>query len=225
VFTGTRVEALEPGDKVRARLSNGRSEDFDLVIQATGVKPNIGFLANSPVRCLQGVLVDETLQTAVPGVYAAGDCAEAFDPVVGKTIVSAIQPNAVDQAYVAAMNMAGHRNQLRGVTQINVLDTLGLVSTSFGQWEGVPGGDHVELADPQRFRYLRLEFKDDVVVGANSLGMTEHVGVMRNLVERGVRLGRWKEALKQDPTRLMEAYLASAQAQGEWQGRSRGSSR
>ncbi|MBU6271526.1 MAG: FAD-dependent oxidoreductase [Betaproteobacteria bacterium] len=225
VFTGTRVEALEPGDKVRARLSNGRSEDFDLVIQATGVRPNIGFLANSPVRCLQGVLVDETLQTAVPGVYAAGDCAEAFDPVVGKTIVSAIQPNAVDQAYVAAMNMAGHRNQLRGVTQINVLDTLGLVSTSFGQWEGVAGGDHVEIADPQRFRYLRLEFKDDVVVGANSLGMTEHVGVMRNLVERGVRLGRWKEALKQDPTRLMEAYLASAQAQGEWQGRSRGTAR
>jgi hypothetical protein len=50
-------------------------------------------------RCLVGVLTDEHLQTNVPGVYAAGDCAEAFDKVSGKTIVSAIQPNAADQAY------------------------------------------------------------------------------------------------------------------------------
>ena len=111
------------------------------------------------------------------------------------------------------------------ILMLAVQGKLGLDDPIGRYVEGVPGGDHVELADPQRFRYLRLEFKDDVVVGANSLGMTEHVGVMRNLVERGVRLGRWKEALKQDPTRLMEAYLASAQAQGEWQGRSRGSSR
>jgi NADPH-dependent 2,4-dienoyl-CoA reductase/sulfur reductase-like enzyme len=45
-----------------------------------------------------GVLTDEHLQTNVPGVYAAGDCAEAFDKVSGKTIVSAIQPNAAEQA-------------------------------------------------------------------------------------------------------------------------------
>ena len=87
------------------------------------------------------------------------------------------------------------------------------------------GGDHVEVTDPERFRYLRLEFKGDVMVGANSLGMTEHVGVMRNLVERGVHLGKWKDELVKDPTRLMEAYLGSAQAQGDWQGKSRGSSR
>ena len=72
------------------------------MISATGVQPNIGFLENSGIVCLQGVLTDERLQTNVPGVYAAGDCAEAFDAVTGKTIVSAIQPNAADQAYVAA---------------------------------------------------------------------------------------------------------------------------
>ena len=44
-----------------------------------------------------GVLTDEHLQTNVPGVYAAGDCAEAFDKVSGRTIVSAIQPNAAEQ--------------------------------------------------------------------------------------------------------------------------------
>jgi hypothetical protein len=52
---------------------------------------------------------------------------------------------------VAALNMvAGQgRTELPGVTQINVLDTLGLISASFGHWEGVPGGEHVELTDPR----------------------------------------------------------------------------
>ena len=225
VYTGTKVESLEPGNRIRANFSNGQCEEFDLVIQATGVKPNIGFLSGSPIKCLQGVLVDEKQMTSVEGVYAAGDCAEAFDWVTGKTIVSAIQPNAVDQAYVAAMNMAGRRTVSRGVTTINVLDTLGLISTSFGQWQGVPGGEHAELVDEENFRYLRLEFKDDVLVGANSLGMTDHVGVLRNLVEGAIRLGPWKDRLLQDPTRLMEAYLAAAQAQENWQGRARGTAK
>lgn len=217
--------ALGANHSVKVRFSDGRVEEFDLVIQATGVRPNIEFLAGGDVKCLLGVLVDERMQTSMPGIYAAGDCAEAFDSASGKTIVSAIQPNAVDQAYVAAMNMAGGNAKLNGVTQINVLDTLGLVSTSFGQWQGVPGGEHAELVDEEHFRYLRLEFDGDRLIGANSLGVTEQVGVMRGLVERGVPLGHWKTRLLQDPTRLTEAYLASAQAQENWQGRSRGSSK
>ena len=225
VRTSTKVEAIEPGANVKVRLTGGHVEEFDLVIQATGVRPNIGFLAGSPIKALVGVLTDEKMQTTVPGIYAAGDCAEAYDPVTKQTIVSAIQPNAVDQGYVAAVNMAGGSADATVVTQINVLDTLGLVSTSFGQWQGVPGGEHAELVDPERFRYLRLEFDQDVLVGANSLGMTDHVGVMRGLVEGGIRLGAWKDRLLADPTRLMEAYLATAQAQEQFQGRSRGTVR
>lgn len=225
VYTGTKVEALEAANPIAAKFSDGRTEEYDLVIQATGVKPNIGFLSGSAVKCLQGILVDEQMQTSVPGIYAAGDCAEAFDSASGKTIVSAIQPNAVEQAYVAAINMAGGKTTQDGVTQINVLDTLGLISTSFGQWEGVEGGDHVEVTNEADFKHLRLEFKGDVMVGANSLGMTEHVGVLRNLVENAVPLGDWKDRLMEDPTRLMEAYLANAQFQGDWQGRARGSAK
>ncbi|HAL37044.1 MAG TPA: FAD-dependent oxidoreductase [Polaromonas sp.] len=222
VFIGTRVEAIEPGTPLKVRLSGGQTVEADLVISATGVKPNIGFLEHSGITCLQGVLTDEHLQTSVPGIYAAGDCAEAFDKVSGKTIVSAIQPNAAEQARVAALNMVGQQVELNGVTQINVLDTLGLISTSFGNWEGVPGGEQVVLtdrgADGGKGRHLSLQFKDDVMVGCNSVGWTEHVGVMRGLVEGAVHLGPWKEVLKQDPTKLMEAYLASAQAQGQWSG-------
>jgi NAD(P)H-nitrite reductase large subunit len=216
VFTGTRVEAIETHAPLRVRLSNGQQLECDLVISATGVKPNMGFLEHSGVRCLLGVLTDEHMQTNVPGVYAAGDCAEAFDKVSGKTIVSAIQPNAAEQARVAALNMVGQRAELRGVTQINVLDTLGLISTSFGDWQGVPGGEHVELTDRVGSgggRHLSLQFSGDRLVGCNSIGWTEHVGAMRGLVEGQVRLGEWKQRLIDDPTQLMPAYLASAQAQ------------
>ncbi|WP_119288800.1 NAD(P)/FAD-dependent oxidoreductase [Azohydromonas sediminis] len=213
VFTGARVEAIEPHVPLRVRLSTGDHLEADLVISATGVKPAIGFLENSEIKCLQGVLTDEHMQTTVPGIYAAGDCAEAFDKVSGKTVVSAIQPNAADQARVAGLNMVGLKAELKGVTQINVLDTLGLISASFGNWQGVPGGDHVELTDRDAGKHLSLQFAGDRLVGCNSIGWTEHVGVMRGLVEGQVSLGEWKDKLLADPTLLMEAYLARAQAQ------------
>ncbi|PVE06259.1 NAD(P)/FAD-dependent oxidoreductase [Limnohabitans sp. Rim28] len=239
VFTGTKVEAIgrgaekgllgklaaavglasdETGGPLQVRLSNGQTVEADLVISATGVRPAIGFLKDSGITCLQGVLTDEHLQSNVPGIYAAGDCAEAFDMVSGKTIVSAIQPNAAEQARVAALNMLGQKAVLKGVTQINVLDTLGLISTSFGNWEGVAGGQSAVLTDKAAGRHLSLQFKDDVMVGCNSVGWTEHVGVMRGLVEGQVHLGDWKDRLMHDPTKLVDAYLDCAQGQGRWSG-------
>ena len=206
--------AAAPAAPMLVRLSTGQRLEADLVISATGVRPNIGFLEHSAVRCLVGVLTDEHLQTNVPGIYAAGDCAEAFDKVSGTTIVSAIQPNAAEQARVAALNMVGQVAALKGVTQINVLDTLGMISASFGKWDGVPGGEQVELVDRAAGKLLSLQFGGDKLVGCNSVGWTEHVGVMRGLVEGEVKLSpEWQQRLKHDPTLLMEAYLANAQGQ------------
>lgn len=218
VHTGTRVEAITPAGNgaLNVKLSDGSEQQADLVISATGVRPNIEFLRDSSIKCLQGILVDERMQTSVPGIYAAGDCAEAFDAVTGQTIVSAIQPNAVEQARCAAINMAGGQAVQRGVTQINVLDTLGLVSTSFGQWQGVAGGDHVELTDADAFRHIRLEFDGDVLVGANAIGLTDHVGVLRGLIESRVPLGHWKETLLADPLRLPDAFVAATRKQTQW---------
>jgi NAD(P)H-nitrite reductase large subunit len=216
VHTGARVDAIERDATpvMKVKLSSGQTLQADLVISATGVRPNIGFLQDSGVRCLVGVLTDEHLQTSAPGVYAAGDCAEAFDKVSRKTIVSAIQPNAAEQARVAALNMVGQRAELKGVTQINVLDTLGLISASFGNWEGVPGGQQAQLTEGHR--HLSLQFDADRLVGCNAVGWTQHVGVMRGLVEGQVKLGGWKDKLMEDPTLLMEAYLACAQGQHEY---------
>ena len=99
MFTGTRVESIEPGTPLTVRLSNGKTMQADLVISAAGVRPAIEYVENSGISCLLGVLTDEHLQTNVPGIYVAGDCWEAFDNVSGKMIVSAIQPNAAESFY------------------------------------------------------------------------------------------------------------------------------
>ena len=90
-----------------------------------------------------------------------------------------------------------------------------MISASFGKWDGVEGGQHVELLDEAAGKLLSLQFDHEKLVGCNSIGWTQHIGVMRGLVEGEVKLGPWRERLMDDPTLLMEAYLDSAQAQGE----------
>jgi len=218
VHTSTRVEAIarDASGAMAVTLSNGERATADLVISATGVKPNIEFLTGSGVACGQGVLADARLRTSVEGIYAAGDCAEAYDAMLERHVVSAIQPNAADQAHCAGLNMVGRATSLQCVTQINVLDTLGLISSSFGSWEGVAGGDHVERQDDPNDRYIRLEFDGERLVGANTIGLTEHIGVLRGLIQSRVALGDWKRQLMDDPLSLNEAYLACAQAQSAW---------
>jgi NADPH-dependent 2,4-dienoyl-CoA reductase/sulfur reductase-like enzyme len=215
VFTSTKVTAIEStGDSqnpLKVKLDNGKNMVADLVISATGVKANIAFLKDSGIATRDGVLVDERMQTNIPGIYAAGDAAQAKEFNTGEQIVNAIQPNAADQAQIAALNMVGKSARSLGTMAINVLDTLGLISSSFGQWMGVAGGEHAELMDDDNFKYIRLEFEDDVLVGATSLGLTEHVGILRGLIQSKVRLREWKDHLLKDPIRITEAYIACTQ--------------
>ena len=216
VHTSTRAESIEQigGGKLRVNLSTGSSVDADLVISATGVASNMEFVSDSGLRTDQGVVVNDYLQTSDEDVYAAGDVCQGKDFNTGEYSVQAIQPTAVEHAKVAATNMVrGHRSEHVGNVNMNVLDTIGLVSASFGMWMGVPGGESAELINEEGHKYLNLQFEDDVLVGASSLGLTQHVGVLRGLIQSQTRLGPWKERLKKDPLRLMEAYLACSQAQ------------
>jgi NAD(P)H-nitrite reductase large subunit len=149
-----------------------------------------------------------------PDIYAAGDVARGKDFCTGGDSVQAVQPTAANHARIAARNMAGRATPHRGSINMNVLASLRLVSASFGQWMGVDGGDSSELSDPESFSFLNLQFQDDVLVGASSLGLTEHVGVVRGLIQSRVRLGAWKARLRKDPTRIMEAYVGRPQAVG-----------
>lgn len=220
VHCSTRVEAIElataEGAPLRVKLSNGEVLEVDLVISATGVKPNLDFLEGSGLELDQGLLVDDHMQTNIKDVYAAGDVAQVRDFSTGEKTVNMIQPAAADDARIAAQNMMGQGTSTQGSLAMNVLDTLGLIAASFGQWWGAEGGQSVELQNKDEFSYMRLEFLDDVLIGATSLGLTNHVGVMRGLIQGKIHLGEWKDHLLEDPTRLMEAYLACAQSQSTW---------
>ena len=213
VLTSTRVTGLaDEGSQVRLHLDGAPSVTADLVVCATGVAPNVDFLDGSGVAIGDGVLVDERLRTNVDRIYAAGDVAQGPAFPTGTKEVHAIQPTASEHGRIAARNMAGHDTPYRGSLSMNVLNTLGLVSSSFGVWTGVDGGERAVVSDPDRFKYLRLEFDGDRVVGALAIGLTQHVGVIRGLVQTQVPLGAWKQALCEDPHRVMDAYLDRTQA-------------
>jgi len=208
VHTGVRVEAIE-ADGVR--LGGGAFVSADLVITATGVRPNVAFLDGSGVKVEQGILIDRQFRTSVADIYAAGDVAQGLDFCTGNYAVHAIQPTATDHGHLAAVNMSGRDAEYEGSVNMNVLDTIGLLSCSFGRWEGVDGGEHAELYAPDDYRYLSLQFEDDRLIGANAVGLYQHVGVLRGLIQRRTALGEWKDRLLSDPTRLMEAYMATTQ--------------
>lgn len=220
VVTSAGVSRIDRGSDhgadapLTVTLTTGDKLDCDLVIVAAGVAPNVAFLEGTSVHVAKGVLVDAKLETSVKGIYAAGDVAEAPDLFTGAHLVAAIQPNAADQARVAALNMAGRNTQLNGVLAINVLNTLGLISTSFGQWWGEAadtGGQGIEHVDEARSRYLSLQFKNDVLIGATSIGLTEHVGALRGLIHGQVKLGAWKDRLLAAPLQFVDAYVATSQ--------------
>lgn len=211
VYTSTSVEEIDANN---VQLDNKQSLAADLVIMATGIKANVGFLNNTSIKVDSGILVNEYLQTSDVDIFAAGDVAQGKDFSTNNFSVHAIQPTAADHGRIAANNMAGKKTRHQGSIIMNVLDTVGLISSSFGLWMGAEGGDYIELQDPSQHRYLNLQFKDDVLVGASSVGLTEHVGVVRGLIQSKIKLGKWKSRLKADPTRLMEAYLGCTQAVG-----------
>ncbi|MBL6959033.1 MAG: NAD(P)/FAD-dependent oxidoreductase [Rhodospirillales bacterium] len=214
VLTSTKVTELEPTgeqpDSLKVDLDNGKSINAHLVVVATGVQSNTGFLKGSGVKIEDGIIVDNRMQSSVDGIYAAGDVAQGPD-IAGGWMVHAVQPTAVDHARIAALNMAGREARYKGSLNMNVLDTAGLVSSSFGQWQGVDGGTTVEAVDADTYRYMSLSFDGDRLVGALSLGHTDHIGVIRGIIQSGLALGDWKDRLAEDPTRVMEAYLACTQ--------------
>jgi NADPH-dependent 2,4-dienoyl-CoA reductase/sulfur reductase-like enzyme len=216
VQTGARVTKVEHRksageDRLTVDLDNGGKLPAHLVVVAAGVKSNTAFLKGSGVEIGAGIKVDEHLRSSVDNIYAAGDCAEGLDFSTGQWAVHAIQPTATEHGRIAAMNMAGKPITYQGSLIMNVLDTIGLISVSFGKWDGIKGGDRSVVVDEDGFRYLRLEFDGDRLIGCLSLGRTDHVGVLRGLIQSRRALGQWKDVLMQDPQRFMEAYVGCSQ--------------
>src|SRR5581483_6595231 len=118
----------------RVSLANGQSIDADLVVVATGIRPNLEFVKGSGIHIDQGIVVDSHMRTSIPHVYAAGDVAQGPDLLGDKPAVHAIQPTAVDHGRIAGANMAGQSIAYAGSLLMNILDACGLQCASFGRW-------------------------------------------------------------------------------------------
>jgi len=182
VETGVEVGSFRGRRKVKGlRLQNGDRIKADAYVAATGVKPNIEFLEGSKVETDWGVIVDQTLSTNMPGIWAAGDVAETRDRLSGERYVHAIWPNAVAQGAVVAERMLGYDISYAGSESMNSLRHLGIPLIAAG---ASSGRETLRLA---RDGWLRKIFLDDGrITGYRLAGNIGGAGVYRSLMLRGV---------------------------------------
>jgi 3-phenylpropionate/trans-cinnamate dioxygenase ferredoxin reductase subunit len=108
LIAGAAVEALEGDGRVeRVRLAGGRTIDCSAVVAGVGVAPRTGLAEAAGLRVDNGVLADATLRTSAPGVFAAGDVANAEHPFYGRRVRVEHWASALNQGPCAARNMLG----------------------------------------------------------------------------------------------------------------------
>jgi NAD(P)H-nitrite reductase large subunit len=215
VRTAAKLQAIEDvGGRKRLRFEGSGDIDADIVIMATGIRPNLQWLEGSGVRVNRGVVVDDHLRSSVPEVYAAGDVAEGRDSVSGELAVHAIEPTAMEHGRIVGANMAGQPLAYRGSLLMNIVDVAHLEIASFGAWDSATA-EVFTAVQPERPAYRKLLWQGDRLIGAIILGVstdiwtTNDVGMLKGLVQSGSGLGTWKELLRRNPFDIKKAFLAS----------------
>ncbi len=216
VYTGCSVVGIEGSRRKTVALSDGQRLSANLVIVSTGIRPNIGFLTGSGIRTEQGIVVDATCQTNVPGIYAAGDVAQGPNLLGGPPAIHAIQPTAVDHGRVAGANMAARPCTYPGSLVMNVLDIAGMHCASFGRWQET--SDRTQMWNAARPVYRKLVWDGTRLVGGIIVGPVEDttmltdVGMLKGLIQSQVDLSKWKAYLVERPWDLRRVYVASRAA-------------
>jgi NAD(P)H-nitrite reductase large subunit len=215
IHTGATLTAIqEDNGRRRLRFRDGEDILADVVIMATGIRTNLGWLNGSGLRINRGILVDDHLRSSVPNVYAGGDVAEGRDLVTGEPAVHAIEPTAMEHGRIAGANMAGRETSYPGSLLMNVVGVCGLEIASFGAWDD-PSAEVVTALRPERAAYRKLLWKGDRITGAMILGLAKDVctmndlGMLKGLVQSGHGLGAWKERLARNPFDLKTAFVGS----------------
>jgi 3-phenylpropionate/trans-cinnamate dioxygenase ferredoxin reductase component len=109
MLLGTGVERFEGGSAVeRVRTSDGRTVECDFVVVGVGVRPRTELAARAGIAIENGVLADARLRTGAPGVFVAGDVANAYHPFYGERVRVEHWANALHQGPLVARTMLGH---------------------------------------------------------------------------------------------------------------------
>jgi NADPH-dependent 2,4-dienoyl-CoA reductase/sulfur reductase-like enzyme len=131
------------GKIVGVRTTSGKQIKCDMLAYAIGISPRIELAKSAGVNFERGILVNEFMETNIPGIYAAGDVAQAFDPVSEKHVLDSLWSPAREQGNTAGLNMAGVRQRYARLPVFNVTRLAGLTTTIIG---AVGGGRDADLA-------------------------------------------------------------------------------
>ncbi|MBR6404961.1 MAG: NAD(P)/FAD-dependent oxidoreductase [Lachnospiraceae bacterium] len=165
-----------------AHMQSGADVEFDVLVLAVGVRANSGLLRDCGGEVNRGILVDERMQSSIPGIYAAGDCAEGPDISIGGKRVLAILPNAYMQGHTAGVNMAGGSERFDKGIPMNSIGFFGLHAMTAGAYEG-------ELYEEKTDHSLkRLFVKDDQLRGFILIGCDERAGIYTSLIRERIPL-------------------------------------
>jgi len=189
VKTGSMVDALAPnGKNIEVTLGGGERFPVDMVVVATGVKPNLSCLGDGAVATGRGVVVNQFLQTSRPDIYAAGDVAESKDFLSDERAVHAIWPTAIDQGRAAGANMSGARVAYPGSLGMNVVELFGVTLAQIGRFREGPGDDVKLLSRGDTGLYRKVVVDGNgTLVGALYLGDetgVSEMGVIHSAVKR-----------------------------------------
>src|SRR5450759_1799203 len=127
------VEVVGDGRVEAVRLNNGELLAADLVLVAKGIVPNVEWLRGSGIRIGRGISVDLSGRTSVAGIFAAGDCAEAPDPLTGGLSLSGIWPVAYEMGRAAGSTAVGIERASAGALRMNASRFFGESIVSVGE--------------------------------------------------------------------------------------------
>jgi nitrite reductase (NADH) large subunit len=158
-------EGLTGEDRVRGIvLKDGRTLRCDVFLAAVGIRPNIELAREAGISVNRGVVVDDRMETSVPGVFAAGDVAEHDGRVLG------LWPIAAKQGEVAALNALGGNETLTAEVPATILKGVGVDLFSIGRFEPRAGDEIVVDEDPSGPSYRKLVVSQGRAAGAIVLG-------------------------------------------------------
>ncbi len=167
------AELLDNGEgRVCAvKFKDGEVIPADLVVMAAGIRPNTELAESAGIACNRGILVNDTMQTFDPRVYAIGECASH------RGIAYGLVAPLFEQAKVCANHLAqlGFSRYQGSVTSTK-LKVTGIDLFSAGEFMGGEGTETITLSDPIGGVYKKLVIKDDVLVGACLYGDTADGG-------------------------------------------------
>ena len=162
ILLNRQTAAIEGTERVEAvRFDDGQRLPADLVVMAAGVRPNIALARSAGLHCERAIVVDDTLQTYDPRVYAVGECVQHRRSTFG--LVAPIW----DQARVCAAHLAGsgHRRYVQQATATK-LKVTGVDLYSAGDIVGFDASEDLVLRDRQGGVYKRLVVAGNRLIGA-----------------------------------------------------------